>query len=991
MGMARKTVAAWEIISPLLDELLELDADQRCARLAEIRSQKPELADELASLLARQSAAQSEGFLQTVQREGFLEGSSLGGQVAPTLEGQNIGPYTLERPLGQGGMGSVWLGYRSDGRFEGKVAVKFLNLALLAGGGAKRFQREGSILARLAHPNIARLLDAGVSANGQPYLVLEYVEGETLDRYCDAHALNVQTRIGLFLEVLSAVEEAHRNLILHRDIKPSNILVAAGGRVKLLDFGIAKLLESETLPAPATELTQIGGRAFTPQYAAPEQIEGGNITTASDVYALGVLLYVLLAGRHPTINETRSSLEQLQALLQVEPPLLSEIAAGADNALASRRGCSPRELARTLSGDLENIVAKALKKSANERYATVAAFEADLRNYLQGRPVSARVDDRWYRTRKFIVRNRAAVAAVTAIAFALVAGAGVALWQRNLARAEAIRAREINRFVLSLFRSASPFESFSSDVRAVDLLKQAGQRIESELAGRPDLQAELFATLGSSLYDLAANQEARAAFRRALELYGWYRNSLPPAQAEETALNFADLLVIMGEYGEATKLIDRLEPRLRGRAPSLKLVELLNKRGLLLNNTGRAVEALRVTEEGLRLLNNLAVVPPMTRANLTLEFAREQYLADQNQPALDNAKLALGQFESLGAPARAAAVRTRALIARIVRDLGRTEEAIALLDAVLPEIRTVFGERSHDYLVNLAEHAVLDNDRGELEKAGSNLQQVLQIAAAKGGESSYSFKVWHLFAGVIAVQLRDLASAREHYIRSREYAAGGAEDLRDQFLLWQTQVMNGEQVPIPGRLRAQIVDAAENVSAPANVVVGAHCTLAWQDFFALRAQDAIVHFEAATGRFKGLRHYMFLEFWCMTGLGRALLAIDRLDRAEEVLTRSLQLQQERQVRVTPERAETLVALAELQLRRGRAQEAVTLAREADEFWQGFRPNSRYAGEAAIWHGRALAAVGQVAAGQKAVRRGLSMLAGSPFAIHRQLIDSLARR
>ena len=327
--MDRFTKPAWEAVSPLLDELLALGPDRCPARLAEIRLKDAGLADELASLLSEQSA---------VRREAFLEGGALDGQDALTLEGQTIGQYTLERPLAQGGMGAVWLARRSDGRFEGKVAVKFPNLSLLGGSGARRFQREGAILARLAHPHIARLLDAGLTGNGQPYLVLEYIEGETIDRFCDAHALDVRARVTLFLDVLSAVAEAHRNLILHRDIKPANILVSDAGRVKLLDFGIAKLLEGEAVPAQPTELTRHGGGAFTPQYAAPEQIEGGNITTATDVYALGVLLYVLLAGRHPTIDVTKPSIEQLQALLQAEPSPMSDAATRADAAVASRRG-----------------------------------------------------------------------------------------------------------------------------------------------------------------------------------------------------------------------------------------------------------------------------------------------------------------------------------------------------------------------------------------------------------------------------------------------------------------------------------------------------------------------------------------------------------------------------------------------------------------------------------------------------------------------------
>jgi len=247
------------------------------------------------------------GRLADNDRDAFLERPALLREAS--MAGQTVGSYTVERELGQGGMGSVWLARRTDGRFEGFVAIKFLNAGLTARGGPERFAREGSILARLAHPNIARLLDAGVAGGGsQPYLVLEYIDGLPIDRYCEARALDLAARVRLFLDVLAAVAHAHNRLILHRDLKPSNILVTAAGEVKLLDFGIAKLLDDATVPAAATELTQMAGRAFTLQYAAPEQLQGGDVATATDVYALGVLLYVLLGGVHPTTGSTTAPL-----------------------------------------------------------------------------------------------------------------------------------------------------------------------------------------------------------------------------------------------------------------------------------------------------------------------------------------------------------------------------------------------------------------------------------------------------------------------------------------------------------------------------------------------------------------------------------------------------------------------------------------------------------------------------------------------------------
>src|SRR5882757_9815304 len=272
----------WGGLSPLLDQVLELAGEERAAWLEALRATRPEVVAELQTLLAE---------LQALDDEGFLEGDPSRMLGQPSLVGQVFGAYTLESQIGHGGMGSVWLARRSDGRFEGKVAVKLLNIALLGQSPEERFRREGRLLGRLMHPNIARILDAGVASSGQPYLVLEHVEGRAIDVYCDEHRLGVNERIRLFLDVLSAAGHAHANLVIHRDIKPSNIHVTHDGVVKLLDFGIAKLIQDEDQPEKMTRVTEDGSRALTPGYASPEQALGDSITVATDVYSLGVLLY----------------------------------------------------------------------------------------------------------------------------------------------------------------------------------------------------------------------------------------------------------------------------------------------------------------------------------------------------------------------------------------------------------------------------------------------------------------------------------------------------------------------------------------------------------------------------------------------------------------------------------------------------------------------------------------------------------------------------
>ncbi|RTL41594.1 MAG: serine/threonine protein kinase [Burkholderiales bacterium] len=420
--MSARPVDRWRVLSPLLDELLDLDAGARDVRLAQLAAQDPALAEELRALLARDESLNDLGFMERPVAEAL--------QLAPApaiVEGMTIGPYRLERELGQGGMGSVWIAVRADGRFEGRVAVKFLRSGLFAAGDAGRFAREGQILARLAHPNIARLLDAGV-VDAQPYLVLEYVDGQPIDGYCRERGLGIEARVRLFLDVLSAVGHAHARLILHRDLKPSNILVTAGGEVKLLDFGIAKLLDEAGRGDAGSELTQLAGHAYTPHYAAPEQVQQTEVTTATDVYALGVLLYQLLGGGHPTAADTQMRLDLLKAVVEQVPRRLSDAAAqGSDPSMA-------RE-ARALRGDVDTIVAKALKKLPADRYGNAQALADDLRRWLAHEPISARPDRGLYVLGRFVRRHRWPMAAGTVAVLALVALTAVSAIQARRASA----------------------------------------------------------------------------------------------------------------------------------------------------------------------------------------------------------------------------------------------------------------------------------------------------------------------------------------------------------------------------------------------------------------------------------------------------------------------------------------------------------------------------------------------------------------------------
>lgn len=428
--MGRLSKENWVALGPLLDAVLEMPPEARSAWMAAQRRSQPYLAAQLADLLEREEAIEQEGFLG--QQPQLPEGIS-------TLEGQQLGPYRLERPLGQGGMGAVWLASRVDGRFEGAVAIKFLSLAVAGPGGEARFRREGSVLARLAHPNIARLLDAGVSAVGQPYLVLEHVDGQPIDAWCDSHRLPAEARLRLFQQVVTAVTHAHTNLVVHRDLKPSNILVAADGTVKLLDFGIAKLLEEDG--TSRTQLTGSQERLLTFEYAAPEQLAGDPVSTATDVYSLAVVLYELLTGHHPTNSACHTPAEHIRAILDHDPRRLSQaVRPGAGRSLeelqaaALARDTSLDRLQRLYAGDLDNILARALQKNPAQRYPTVAALGDDLDRYLNHQPVHARPVTWSYRARKFVRRNRGSVASAVVVTLALVGAAVVTTLQAREAR-----------------------------------------------------------------------------------------------------------------------------------------------------------------------------------------------------------------------------------------------------------------------------------------------------------------------------------------------------------------------------------------------------------------------------------------------------------------------------------------------------------------------------------------------------------------------------
>jgi serine/threonine-protein kinase len=506
----------WKRIGPLLDEALDLPEAERAVWLAALHARAPQDAAVLRGLLARQEAARREDFL----------GGSVHAEPALTAAGHHLGPWTIEAPLGEGGMASVWLARRSDGRHDGQAAIKLMHGRLHGTQASQRFEREGRILARLEHPHIARLLDAGVAGDGeggQPYLVLELVRGEPIDRWCDQRRLDVEGRLRLFVDVVQAVAAAHAQLVVHRDLKPGNVMVDGKGQVKLLDFGIARLLdEGEDGAAPsAASITRTGQRAYTPAWAAPEQMRGESVSTATDVWALGVLLCQLLTGRHASGLPWTSDLTAwMQAAASPDIKRPSQLAGSGEDAvaLAAARGLQPQALARRLHGELDQIVRRSLAEEPSRRYGSAQALADDVMRHLRNEPVSAVADTVDYRATKFVRRNRLMVGAASTTLLALLAGVVGTTWQALEARAQrdvaqgarieavaqaqrAVRERDAaeatDEFLGFLLTSAP-----GKPITAKELLVQGEAQALQQFKDAPLLQARLQLTLAGLYFEI---------------------------------------------------------------------------------------------------------------------------------------------------------------------------------------------------------------------------------------------------------------------------------------------------------------------------------------------------------------------------------------------------------------------------------------------------------------------------------------------------------
>ncbi len=632
----------WLKLERLLDSALELSGESREAWLAQLRIDEPDVAAPLAELLSADARAEERGFLE---------------QRPTGLAGTQIGHYTLIKSLGHGGMGSVWLARRTDGRFDGYAAVKLMNLSLMSATGQARFRREGTALARLTHHAIAHLLDAGVAPSGQPYLVLEYVDGQRIDVHAKSAALTQQQRIELVLQVMDAVGHAHANLVVHRDLKPSNILVTADGQVKLLDFGIAKLLQ-ENDEDDYTALTGAGGGALTPDYASPEQIKGEDITTATDVYALGVLLYILLSGRHPTRGTTMTPAESVRGVLDVEPQRLG-------------------------LGDLDTIIAKSLRKSPSERYATVGAFADDLRSYLRHEPVRARPDSLGYRARKFVRRNRAAAATATLVSLVLMGATVFSVMQARRANEQRdVAVRSAKRaMAMSELQSVLASDSRGSDgltLTPAGRIRLAEEMLVQRFRGEPWLVAEVMIDLSGRLGESLDRAGERAMLQRASSIARESGQSKLVALASCTrAVSFWDDEQLDSMQNElsiaraALKVARDIEPAAQS--------SCLEAEGKAMQSAGQADSAVALLKRAVEL-----VAPTDARPwSLTVAYSDVLRLVGRHREAADAQQRALAELERNGYGNTEMLPNLATFIDRSLADLGEFRVSDSIIEVLI--------------------------------------------------------------------------------------------------------------------------------------------------------------------------------------------------------------------------------------------------------------------------------------------------------------------
>ncbi|MCB0275871.1 MAG: serine/threonine protein kinase [Calditrichaeota bacterium] len=736
----------WQRISEIFGEAITLPPQEREAYLSSVCQGDADLLREVYSLLAADSQGHS-----------LLEGLAIDAidlevgrpeQLQSAQAGESIGNYRILKQIGAGGMGEVYLAERSDGQFDQKVALKVLRKGMDSREIVQRFRSERQILAQLQHPHIARLLDGGVTPEGLPFFAMEFVDGLPIDQYCDENRLTVNERLKLFLDVCEAVQYAHRRLIIHRDLKPGNILVTREGVVKLLDFGIAKVITGGESDLSQT-LTRAGMRIMTPQYASPEQFKEEPLTTVSDVFNLGLILFRLLSGAFPFPIDGKP-LSEIERLVTGSDPLSPSEAArtlsGRSDAmgislkdLALTRRTSTEGLVRSLRGDLDNICLMALRKEPERRYSSPGQLASDIRRYQDGLPVMARPDTIGYRAQKFWSRHRNALVAGSAI---LVMVVGLVTYytlrlseERDRARAEAETAHQVSGFLTRIFEVADPYENPIDSMSARDLLDQGAKRIESDLAEQPEVQATMMKIIGGVYMNLGLWDESKPLVQKSMELRRHFMAESNPEWVETLFLNGQQQLN-EGNLAPAESLFVRAWEVLQRHPEQEKLLQakVQNVLGWTYNDLGKYPEAEASFLLSLKIFNENGMSDhqeiPILQNNLGLLW-HEMSKYDKADSIFTLSEQGIIRHYGDHHPELATTYFNHAAL---FRDRGDMDGADSLYRASLALDRSLFGNAHPNIAYTLTSLGALERDRGNYETAMAYFQEALDIRRKALGE-----------------------------------------------------------------------------------------------------------------------------------------------------------------------------------------------------------------------------------------------------------------
>ncbi len=730
----------WERLQELFSRAADLTEEEQGAFIAREAGDDTHLREELTKLLDADRGKSTTPLTHAVGAA--LERTTRDRRKA--VLGRIVNNYRLVSILGHGGTGTVYLAERADRQYSAQVAVKIIDAATIHGDLGQRFRAERQILASLNHANIARLVDAGETDEGQPYLIMEYVHGEPLDRYCDQQRLDIRNRLELFLQICSAVQYAHQNLIVHRDLKPANILVTPEGIPKLLDFGIAKLLDVSGDAAAVLALTRMNDRLLTPEYASPEQILGRAVTTASDVYALGVVLYELLTGFRPYSVPASASQLELERTICISDPerpsaaLKREAAESGPEKLSSigaARGLSVDKLLRRLSGDLDSIVLRALRKEPQHRYASVEQLAADIRRYLSREPVFARQGNWTYYSSRFIRRHAFGVAAGTGFAVFLAVFAVVMSIQaqriaaeRDRATVEGARAESVSEFMLRIFEASDPFEARGSTVTARELLDRAGRNIRGDLSQHPEVRARLLEAIGRA-YRRQNEYELSVSF---LEEAEHLRRQLPDPDGSRRASILTELAMSLREAGDLAAAQKALNEAIslseaNKAVNSLTYAKLLTNLGRVEQAAGNIASAKSYFERSLALHRRLLGPNHSEVASVLLDLSSVHLWEDDLEQAERRVREAVRIYEATTPNLYPDRVMANVGLAEILVWQGRMDEASPLLEKSLENQIRLYGPTSRQVAAAYALLSRVRASQGLTEEAEGFAREALRI------------------------------------------------------------------------------------------------------------------------------------------------------------------------------------------------------------------------------------------------------------------------